>query len=229
MSWWLQARRQQRHSHMAFQRAFQELDAEQVLPQCLLVIQLVCISILHQFLVVWKLHLITFYASLRRGLRFKSACRSIMTIIRYRSHLFLALLGSLWVGQAAAQAPQSGSSGYPLGATPVLNSATGTTAGATATLAAAAGQFTYLCGFSVSPGSATTAITITITTTGLASNQTLSVGAPVTAVGTTGVNQYSYFTPCLRSTAVNTAVTVVAGALGTAGVGQAVNAWGYQQ
>lgn len=123
----------------------------------------------------------------------------------------------------------SGNSGYPLGSTPVQNSATGTTAGTTATLPAAANQFTYLCGFSVSPGSATTAITISITTTGLASNQTLSVGAPATAVGTTGLNQYETFTPCLKSSLVNTPITVVAGALGTAGVNQAVNAWGYTQ
>lgn len=124
----------------------------------------------------------------------------------------------------------AGAAGYPNGATPVQNSATGTTAGATATLPAAAGKFTYLCGFTVSPGSATTAITISITTTGLASNQTLSVGAPATAAGTTGANVMPPpFTPCLPSSAVNTAITVVAGALGAGGVNQAVNAWGYQQ
>ena len=125
--------------------------------------------------------------------------------------------------------PGSGNAGYPTGATSVENGATGTTAGATATLAAVAGQFTYLCGFSYSPGSATTAITTTATTTGLASNLSLSVGAPATLVGVTGATLVHPITPCARSSAVNTAITVVGSALGTGGVGQAVNAWGYQQ
>lgn len=124
----------------------------------------------------------------------------------------------------------SGNAGYPPGSTPVSNTATGTTAGATATLPGVAGHFTYLCGFTVSPGSATAAITISITTTGLASNWSESVGAPVTAAGTTGLPQRQTFAPdCLVASAQNTAITVVAGALGAGGVNQSVNAWGYQQ
>jgi hypothetical protein len=113
----------------------------------------------------------------------------------------------------------------------VTGTATGTTAGATATLTASAttGQFTYLCGYRVSPGSATAAITITITTTGLTNNLTDTVGAPVTAAGTTGAIVPATFTPCLKGTPANTNITVVAGALGTGGVNQAVNAWGYTQ
>jgi hypothetical protein len=113
----------------------------------------------------------------------------------------------------------------------VTGSITGTTAGTTATLTASAttGQFTYLCGYDVSPGSATAAITISITTTGLTNNLTDFVGAPVTAAGTTGIVQRQTFWPCLKSSAANTNITVVAGALGTGGVNQAVNAWGYTQ
>jgi len=118
--------------------------------------------------------------------------------------------------------------GYPPGATPVSNAATGTTAGATATLPAAAGKFTYICGFSVSPGSATTAITINVVMTA-AGTFTFSVGAPVTAVGTTGANIIHPITPCIPGSAVNTTVTVAAGALGAGGVNQDVNAWGFQQ
>lgn len=126
--------------------------------------------------------------------------------------------------------PNSGGFGqYPAGAAPLTETATGTTAGATATFPAISGTTNWLCGFSVSPGSATTAITITITTTGLANNFTLSVGAPVTAVGTTGSIITVPITPCVPASATNTAITVVAGALGTGGVGQSVNAWGFRQ
>jgi hypothetical protein len=113
----------------------------------------------------------------------------------------------------------------------VTGTATGTTAGTTATLTASAttGQFTYLCGYDVSPGSATAAITITITTTGLANNLTDTVGAPVTAAGTTGTLPPRTFWPCLKGTPANTNITVSAGALGAGGTGQAVNAWGYTQ
>lgn len=130
---------------------------------------------------------------------------------------------------ATAPAAGTAGAGYPPGATPVVASATGTTAGATATLPAAAGKFTYICGFSVAPGSATTAITINITVTGPSSTFTESVGAPATAVGVTGAVVTNPFTPCVPASAVNTAIAVAAGALGTAGVNQDVNAWGYQQ
>jgi hypothetical protein len=76
---------------------------------------------------------------------------------------------ALAASYAAAQVP---SSQYPEGAIPTAAAATGTTAGATAALPAAPGKIDYLCGISVSPGSATTAIVITVTTTGFANNFT---------------------------------------------------------
>lgn len=135
-------------------------------------------------------------------------------------------------GQNVACAQQGlGNAGYPPGATPFFQSATGTTAGTTATAAGVAGQFTYLTGWAVSPGAATGAITITITSTGLGSNNiNLSVGAPVAAAGTTAnIQQAPQIGPGLRSTAVNTAISLTAGALGAGGVNQAVNIWGYYQ
>lgn len=113
----------------------------------------------------------------------------------------------------------------------VTGTAAGTTAGATATLTASAttGQFTYLCGYRVSPGSATAAITISIVSTGLTNNLNDFVGAPATAAGTTGVTVPAAFTPCLKSSAANTNITVAAGALGAGGVNQNVYAWGYTQ
>lgn len=113
--------------------------------------------------------------------------------------------------------------------TPIVASATGTTAAVAATLAAAAGKTTFLCGFSVSPGSATTAITTNVTTTNLTSNFTWAVGAPVTAAGVTGTVLTQNFTPCVPASAVNTTIVVTSGALGAGGTGNDVQAWGYQQ
>jgi len=124
----------------------------------------------------------------------------------------------------------AGAAGYPGGSTPVGAIATGTTGAVAASIAAVAGKFNYLCGFSVSPGSATAAITIQVTVTGLIPGTlTWAVGAPVTAVGTTGTAFTQNFNPCIAGSAVNTAVVVTSGALGTAGINNDVNAWGYQQ
>jgi hypothetical protein len=139
-------------------------------------------------------------------------------------------------GVNATAAYQTNPNNLQVTATPAgtqqYNSATGTTAGTTATLTASAttGQFTFLCGAVIAPGSATAAITIPITSTGLASNNLNDfVGAPVTAAGTTGITQRYQFTPCLKGTPANTNITVSAGALGAGGTNQAVNAWGYTQ
>jgi hypothetical protein len=138
------------------------------------------------------------------------------------------IIGTITTTPATPAAGTAGA-GYPPGATPITASATGTTAGATATLAAAAGKFTYICGLSVAPGSATAPITINTTVTGPSTTFTESVGAPITAAGTTGVAFTRNFTPCVPGSAVNTAIAVAAGALGTGGVNQDVNAWGFQQ
>lgn len=141
-----------------------------------------------------------------------------------------ALLGFCFaVALASSAVAQVPSSQYPEGATPLTAGATGTTVGATATLPAALGKLTYFCGLSVTPGSATTAIVITVTTTGFTNNFTWSVGAPATAAGVTGAPLNVSFNPCVPSNTPNTAVTVVAGALGAGGAGQDVNAWGYQR
>lgn len=113
--------------------------------------------------------------------------------------------------------------------TQLTASATGTTAAVTATLAAAAGKTTFICGFSVSPGSAASAISINVTTTGLTNNAKWAVGAPVTAAGTTGTTLTQNFNPCVPASAVNTGIVITSGALGTSGINNDVQAWGYQQ
>lgn len=124
----------------------------------------------------------------------------------------------------------AGTAGYPGGSTPVTAEATGTTAAVAASLPAVAGKTNYLCGVLVSPGSAATAITLQETITGLITGTlTWAVGAPVTAVGTTGALSIVPFTPCVPASAVNTAITVTSGALGTSGINNDVNAWGFVQ
>ena len=113
--------------------------------------------------------------------------------------------------------------------TNISASATGTTAAVAATLAGVAAKTTFICGFSVSPGSATTAITITIVITGITNTFTWAVGAPVTAVGVTGSIVKESFNPCVPASAVNTGIVVTSGALGAGGINNDVQAWGYQQ
>lgn len=113
---------------------------------------------------------------------------------------------------------------YPVGATPLTATATGTTAATTATLAGAASKTTYICGFSIS-ADATTAVAGNATVTGTLSgslNYIQNVGA-ATAAGLLSQN----FNPCIPASAVNTGISVNSAAAGIAG-NTAVNAWGYQ-
>lgn len=125
----------------------------------------------------------------------------------------------------------TGAAGYPNGATPVGNTGTGTTGGVTVNLPAAAGQFGYLAGFTVCPGSATTAITLTITLNNVngIGGGTWTVGAPATAAGVTGTCLTQTFTPPVRTSVVNQNASLVVGALGAGGVNQTAVVWGYTQ
>lgn len=134
-------------------------------------------------------------------------------------------------GNAAASTPAGAASAvpvavnpYPAGATAITASATGTTAATTATLAAAAGKFTYLCGFSID-ATATAATTGNATVTGtITGTLNFTQGVAVSpAVGSV----FRTFTPCVPSSAANTAIAINAIAAGTGGV-TSVTAWGYR-
>lgn len=131
-----------------------------------------------------------------------------------------------------AGGPALGNAGYPPGATPIGQSTTATTGGiSNLGLGSAANQYSYLCGFSVSPGSATTAIVLTITlsnATGIGA-ASWTVGAPATGAGVTGTPLTVTFSPCLRSNAVNQNPTISVTALGAGGAGQTASIWGYTQ
>lgn len=118
----------------------------------------------------------------------------------------------------------AGAAGFPNAAVPITASATGTTAATTATLAAASGKFTYICGFDI--GSTATAAaagnaTVTGPVTGTL-NFEMGTGVSPAVVHTTQT-----FNPCVPSSAVNTAIAVVSAAPGTGGV-ISVTAWGFQ-
>jgi len=112
----------------------------------------------------------------------------------------------------------------------VNNAAQATTAAAVATLPANQGRTTYVCGISISPGSATTAINLTVTLTGLLGGQTLTwtIGAPATAAGVTGTPLNVPFTPCQPAAAIDGSIVLTSSALGAGGIGNDANIWGYQ-
>lgn len=136
----------------------------------------------------------------------------------------LSVQGETGMTPVVTTSPTTGG-GFPNAATAITATGTGTTASTTATLAAATSKFTYICGFTIS-ADATTAVAGAATVTGTVTgslNYIQNVGAATAA----GVLTQT-FTPCIPSSAVNTAIVVTSAAAGIAG-NTAVNAWGYQQ
>jgi hypothetical protein len=115
--------------------------------------------------------------------------------------------------------------------TAITATATGTTGAITATLAAAAGKTTYICGFSFTGTNATAAnTTATITVTGTITG-TMNFGYPTLALGATVPNNGSLdetFQPCIPASAINSAIVVNGPALGAGATLVTASAWGYQ-
>ena len=113
---------------------------------------------------------------------------------------------------------------YPVGATPVTASATGTTGATTATLAAVASNYNFVCGYSIRANATATA-TVTDTLTGIISGtMTHELWVAPVASGI-GVDE-QIFNPCIPSSAVNTAIAAVSGAPGSGGLVSST-IWGY--
>jgi hypothetical protein len=130
-------------------------------------------------------------------------------------------LGRLIVSPGGA-----GAAGFPTGATPVTNSATGTTT-ATATLPAAAGKTTYLCGFQATYTGATAAGAGTVQATNTISGSLNYVAAQVAITNNNQVPIIVTFSPCVPASAVNTTIPVAA-TLGAGTTNTAVTANGFQ-
>lgn len=129
------------------------------------------------------------------------------------------------IGLAGTAAIGKSGPGYTSAQTPIVGVGTGTTAAVTATLAAASSKLTYICGFDIT-ADATALATGTATLVGLGT--TLTYVQTITAVTSGSATLTRTFSPCLPSSAVNTAVVVTSAAAGTGGVTNA-NAWGYQE
>jgi hypothetical protein len=109
--------------------------------------------------------------------------------------------------------------------TPITGNASGSVGAVVGTLANSATKFTYICGFNVqSIGGIASVGPITIA--GLVgSSQVYQTGVNST---TTGQVATQTFTPCIPSSAINTAITITTTADATA-TAVNVNSWGYQQ
>jgi hypothetical protein len=120
-------------------------------------------------------------------------------------------------------APISVTHQWPYGSTPITAIGTGSTGAVSATLAAAAGQYTYLCGIEVSAiGGTATVGPITITNL---EGHTFTIQF---ASAASGAVYWREFNPCLQSTAVNTAIVAATTADATASAVD-VNLHGFQQ
>lgn len=129
--------------------------------------------------------------------------------------------GATWVMIAGGLQPA---------ASTALSSSSGNVAAATATatLAGAAGQTTYLSGLLISGAGATAASVVTATVTGLAGG-TMSITVPVPAGAAVGITPlYLDFNPPLPASAANTAIVLSLPSLGTGNTNATVSAWGYR-
>ena len=144
---------------------------------------------------------------------------------------FLALwpLANLTLAQAQTACPDPFTARGPC--TPITASATGTTGATTATLPAAAGKTTYLCGFYFTGTNASVANTATVLTiTGTASG-TMTFGFPTLAAAATVPNTiplHEEFVPCIAASGTNTAIVVTGPALGSGATLATLNVFGYQ-
>lgn len=111
---------------------------------------------------------------------------------------------------------------YPTGAFPITGIGTGTTGAVVGTLAAAPGRNTWVCGFDVSAigGTAPVGPIVIAGLSGGSFTYQLSSAAAGATLSRT-------FTPCIPSSAVNTAITITTTADGTA-TAVDVNSWGFQ-
>jgi hypothetical protein len=119
-----------------------------------------------------------------------------------------------------------GVSGYPFGATPAVGANAGTTGAISASIAAKASQFSYICGFVVT-SNATGSTSGPVTVSNLTGSNSFIFQMNTNVTGTTAVVSQT-FNPCIPGDAVNTAITVTTAA-NADGTGVDVSVWGYQQ
>ncbi len=128
------------------------------------------------------------------------------------------------LGAAFAQSP-------PQGAGVQITASSGNVAAATATatLAAAVGKVTYICGFSITSAGSTGAAVVSPTIANIITG-TMTFTYPSVA-GATLANPSLIvpFAACIPASAPNTTIPVSMPSLGAGNTNTTVNAWGYQR
>lgn len=142
-----------------------------------------------------------------------------------RSLARIFLLAALAAAPASAQSPPQGNG------VPITASSGNVAAGvATASLAAAVGKVTYICGFTITSTGSTAAAVVSPTVTNLVTGTMTFTYASV--AGATLANQplvVPFTPPCISASAPNTAILVSMPSLGAGSTNATVNAWGYQR
>lgn len=135
----------------------------------------------------------------------------------------LVVLSLLFASAAMAQSPPQG--GVQITAT------SGTVAAgiAAASLAAAVGKVTYICGFAITSGGSTGAAVVAPTITGIVTGTMTFAYATVAGVTLSNQPLVVPFRDCISASAPNTAIVVSLPSLGAGNTNATVNAWGLQR
>lgn len=100
---------------------------------------------------------------------------------------------------------------------------------AAASLAAAAGKVTYICGFAITSAGSTGAAVVAPTITGIVTGTMTFAYASVAGATLSNQPLVVPFRDCISASAVNTAIVVSLPSLGAGNTNATVNAWGYQR
>ena len=137
----------------------------------------------------------------------------------------LSLLIALWMAGASPAICQT----QPIGVGITASSGNVAAAAATATLAAAPGRVTFICGFMVTSAGSTAAAVVSGTI-----NNTVSGNMTFTYTSVAGATLANLplvvpFSPCISASTPNTTIPVSLPSLGAGNTNATVMAWGYQR
>lgn len=102
-------------------------------------------------------------------------------------------------------------------------------AAATATLPAATGKVTYICGFMVTSSGSTAAAVVSGTVTNVIGGTMTFTYSSVAGATLANAPLVVPFSPCMSATAPNTTIPVSLPSLGAGNTNATVSAWGYQR
>lgn len=126
--------------------------------------------------------------------------------------------------------PAGAQSPLPLQGVQITASSGNVAAGvAAATLAAATGKVTYICGFAITSAGSTGAAVVSPTVTNIITGTMTFTYASVAGVTLGNQSLIVPFSPCMPATAPNTTIVVSLPSLGAGNTNSSVNAWGYQR